>query len=101
MKKKTQPETTGKIEFTKKQKKEMANTINAIREASRFTHKIKGEILLMTAKPAPVKGQSISEWAMGESQKLLDTEQYLNNEVATEVYKRFGVAIRIHLFGGM
>ena len=30
-------------------------------------------------------------------EKLWDVELYLNNEVAVEVYRKFGVSIRIHL----
>ena len=29
--------------------------------------------------------------------RLLETEMYLNDEVATYVFRRFGVGIRIHL----
>jgi len=29
--------------------------------------------------------------------KLLEAEQYLNNEVATEMYKKYGIAFRFHL----
>lgn len=31
-------------------------------------------------------------------EKALATESYLNGEVANEIYKRFGVYIRVHIF---
>ncbi len=34
-----------------------------------------------------------------EESAVLDTEEYLNGDVASEVYKRYGVSLRVHVQG--
>lgn len=40
-----------------------------------------------------IPGQKKEEF----TKKVFDIEQYINNEVAIEVYKRFGLAFRLHI----
>ena len=46
--------------------------------------KFKGIVTFLTTKDA-------------SEEAAFDTEVYLNGDVANEVYKRYGVAIRIHI----
>ena len=55
---------------------------------------LEGRMIIKTGfENKPVTSVSIME----EADKLLDVEQYLNRRVSTEVYKKWGVAIRFHI----
>ena len=58
---------------------------------------VTGKIIFNTMSTGPAPGQKLSEWAIKESQNLLELEQYLNNKVAVDVFKKFGIGIRVHL----
>jgi hypothetical protein len=42
-------------------------------------------------------GTRDSEIAMDQTSTILEVERYLNDKVATDLYKKFGVGFRIHL----
>lgn len=44
--------------------------------------------------------QRASEQVMELSDKLINLEQYLNEKVATEVYKRWKIGVRFHILEG-
>jgi hypothetical protein len=41
----------------------------------------------------------VSERVMAEAQVLIEIEQYLNDKVAVDIYRKFGVGIRVHING--
>jgi hypothetical protein len=61
--------------------------------------KCNGKVVLTTR---PVITDSIIHKAVSEESQaitLLKCEQYLNNEVATKMFQKFGVMLRVHLVG--